>query len=221
MEVSFLDLKSREVVNVYDGRKLGRIIDVVFENESGQILGIVVPGDKRIFRRCEDVFIPIEKVKKLDSEVVLVGIPYDERYRRRQLSKPVSRNLRSFENYYSGLSSDVFYRQERENSFNLYNQKYQNLKNNQKANYKKSNSFSNDYEKDFSDNSEYLKMENQKNKNDFSNSKNKNVSHIYFDNSKNSNFQKSFQEKTENENNCQNSKTSFVRLRPLSSNKYK
>ena len=32
MEVSFLDLREREIVNVYDGKKLGRIIDVVFNN---------------------------------------------------------------------------------------------------------------------------------------------------------------------------------------------
>ena len=31
MELSFLDLKEREIINVYDGKKLGRIIDIVFK----------------------------------------------------------------------------------------------------------------------------------------------------------------------------------------------
>ena len=57
MEVSFLDLKEREIINVYDGKKLGRIIDVVFDNRNGIVKGIIVPGDKKIFRKAEDVFI--------------------------------------------------------------------------------------------------------------------------------------------------------------------
>lgn len=125
MEVSFLDLKSREVVNVYDGRKLGRVIDVVFENGSGQLLGIVVPGDKKIFRRCDDIFIPLEKIKKLGSDIILVGLQFDERYRKSNFQKPASRNLKSYENYYSGLPSDVFYRPEREN-LNRQNSYFQN-----------------------------------------------------------------------------------------------
>ena len=140
MEVSFLDLKSREVVNVYDGRKLGRVIEVVFENGSGQLLGIVVPGDKKIFRRCDDIFIPLEKIKKLGSDIILVGLQFDERYRKSNFQKPASRNLKSYENYYSGLPSDVFYRPEREN-LNRQNSYFQNYYGNVPNGYYGKNSF--------------------------------------------------------------------------------
>lgn len=140
MEVSFLDLKSREVVNVYDGRKLGRVIDVVFENGSGQLLGIVVPGDKKIFRRCDDIFIPLEKIKKLGSDIILVGLQFDERYRKSNFQKPASRNLKSYENYYSGLPSDVFYRPEREN-LNRQNSYFQNYYSNMPNRYYNRNCF--------------------------------------------------------------------------------
>lgn len=140
MEISFLDLKSREVVNVYDGRKLGRVIDVVFENGSGQLLGIVVPGDKKIFRRCDDIFIPLEKIKKLGSDIILVGLQFDERYRKSNFQKPASRNLKSYENYYSGLSSDVFYRPEREN-LNHQNSYFQNYYGNVPNGYYEKNGF--------------------------------------------------------------------------------
>ena len=140
MEISFLDLKSREVVNVYDGRKLGRVIDVVFENGSGQLLGIVVPGDKKIFRRCDDIFIPLEKIKKLGSDIILVGLQFDERYRKSNFQKPASRNLKSYENYYSGLPSDVFYRPEREN-LNRQNSYFQNYYGNMQNEYFGKNGF--------------------------------------------------------------------------------
>ena len=44
MEVSFLDLREKEIVNVYTGSKLGRISDVVFNSSNGRVLGVLVPG---------------------------------------------------------------------------------------------------------------------------------------------------------------------------------
>lgn len=102
MEVSFLDLKEREVINVYDGKKLGRIIDVVFNNRNGAVRGIVVPGDKKIFRKAEDIFIPIEKIKRIGNDVILVGIQSEEFYRKDRYRQDVDRNIRSYENYYHG-----------------------------------------------------------------------------------------------------------------------
>ena len=46
METSYLELRCKEVVNVVDGRKLGHIVDVVFDLANGCLLGLVVPGEK-------------------------------------------------------------------------------------------------------------------------------------------------------------------------------
>ena len=72
MEVSYSALKNKEVVNVTDGKKLGHVIDILFDNASGEVKGVVVPGDKRLFRKTDDVFIPLARVKKIGDDVVLV-----------------------------------------------------------------------------------------------------------------------------------------------------
>lgn len=78
MEILFTDLKEKEVVNVYDGKKLGRIIDLVFDIQTGKVIGIVVPGERKIFRRADDIFVPLEKLKRIGDDVILVGIQVQE-----------------------------------------------------------------------------------------------------------------------------------------------
>ena len=75
MEISFADLKEKEIINIYDGKKIGRIIDVLFDIESGVVRGIVVPAEKKLFRKGEDIFIPLEKLKKIGDDVILVKLP--------------------------------------------------------------------------------------------------------------------------------------------------
>lgn len=74
MEISFVDLKEKEIVNVFDGRKLGHIIDIVFDINTGIVQGVFVPGEKKFFRKSEDVFVPLEKIKKIGDDVVLVKL---------------------------------------------------------------------------------------------------------------------------------------------------
>ena len=74
-EISFTELRCKEVVNACDGRKLGRITDIIFSNESGKIRGIVTPYVKRsFFGKDQEVFIPWKCVKKLGEDVIIVDI---------------------------------------------------------------------------------------------------------------------------------------------------
>lgn len=77
MDICFLDLREKEVVNVYNGRKLGRVIDILFDTDSGVVRGIVVPGDKKLFHRNDDVFVPLEKIRRIGGDVILVGLKQD------------------------------------------------------------------------------------------------------------------------------------------------
>ena len=79
MEVSFSQLKEKEIINLFDGKKLGRVIDVVFESSNGVVKGIVVPGERKIFRKNEDVFISLEKIRKIGDDVILVSLRMDSR----------------------------------------------------------------------------------------------------------------------------------------------
>ena len=36
-DISFIELRCKEVINASDGRKLGRITDLIFSNETGKI----------------------------------------------------------------------------------------------------------------------------------------------------------------------------------------
>ena len=62
MEISFRELKCKDVINIIDGRNLGRPSDIVFTYPQGCVYGIAVPGKRglNIFKR-NDVFIPLKK----------------------------------------------------------------------------------------------------------------------------------------------------------------
>lgn len=75
MEISFTELKDKEIINVFDGKKLGRIIDILFDNTNGVVKGIVVPGEHKLFRKNEDIFVPLAKLKKIGDDVILVSLP--------------------------------------------------------------------------------------------------------------------------------------------------
>ena len=77
METSFLELRCKEVVNVVDGKRLGHIVDIVFNLENGCILGVVVPGEKsfwNVFKGGMELFIPLSQIVKVGEDAVLVEL---------------------------------------------------------------------------------------------------------------------------------------------------
>lgn len=68
------DIRQKEVVNVLDGRKLGPIVDIEFDLETGRITAIVVPSGSKfnIFGKAKEYIIPWEKIKKIGEDVILV-----------------------------------------------------------------------------------------------------------------------------------------------------
>jgi YlmC/YmxH family sporulation protein len=72
------ELRTREVINISDGRKLGAVVDVDIDLESGRLRAIVVPGQRgmfSIFGRNEDIVIPWDKIKRIGQDVILVERP--------------------------------------------------------------------------------------------------------------------------------------------------
>ena len=80
MDISYNELKSKEIINLADGKKLGHVVDVLFDSVNGRVSGIVVPGEKRIFRKNEEIFIPLEKVRKIGDDVVLIRFDIQPAY---------------------------------------------------------------------------------------------------------------------------------------------
>ncbi|MGI6604552.1 MAG: YlmC/YmxH family sporulation protein [Firmicutes bacterium] len=69
------ELRTREVVNISDGRKLGNVVDVDIDLEAGRIRALIVPGTSKVlgfFGRNEDLVISWEKIKRIGHDVILV-----------------------------------------------------------------------------------------------------------------------------------------------------
>ncbi len=73
-ELSFCELRRKDIVSINDGRKLGRIIDLVF-SPSGRVQGIVAPyGRKFLFFQSQEVYIPYSNIKTIGEDIILVDI---------------------------------------------------------------------------------------------------------------------------------------------------
>ncbi len=78
MELSFNELKKRDVINVPDGRCMGRITDLRLSFPNGTLAGIIVPGRKNrgifaLFDRSE-IYIDRSRIIKIGGDVILVDI---------------------------------------------------------------------------------------------------------------------------------------------------
>ena len=75
-DYTFCELREREVVNVADGKKLGRIIDIAF-TEKGVIVGLIVPNERKFIKNLssnDNLFIPYGNVLKIGNDVILVDL---------------------------------------------------------------------------------------------------------------------------------------------------
>ncbi|MBE7087572.1 MAG: YlmC/YmxH family sporulation protein, partial [Clostridiales bacterium] len=78
MELTFKDLKSREVINLTDGRSLGHITNLSINFPSGKLAGIIVPERKKgciagLFDKSE-LFIDVKRILKIGNDVILVDL---------------------------------------------------------------------------------------------------------------------------------------------------
>ncbi len=74
-ELSYCELRAKEIINTADGRRLGRIVDIVFSGDNGEVKGIVVPYVRKFFfSRSQEIFIPWSCINKIGDDVILVHI---------------------------------------------------------------------------------------------------------------------------------------------------
>ncbi len=72
------DLRSREVINIQDGRRLGLINDLDVDLEKGRIRALIVPGSGKLFGVFggeRDYVIPWENIVKIGIDTILVELP--------------------------------------------------------------------------------------------------------------------------------------------------
>lgn len=95
MEMTFSELRTKEVVNTADGRKLGKICDMVFCYPENKILGFIVPGQRSFGMKKSDFFIDLKNIVKIGDDVVLVNVGCARAPANRQKSCPPNPTPRS------------------------------------------------------------------------------------------------------------------------------
>lgn len=79
MELSFSELRTKEVINTLDGRRLGKVCDVVLCYPENRWLGIVVPGGRGFGRKKNELFIELRSIAKIGEDVILVNVGFPRR----------------------------------------------------------------------------------------------------------------------------------------------
>jgi YlmC/YmxH family sporulation protein len=68
----------KEVIDIESGRRLGELIDVEIDEDTGRITAIVVPGETKLFGLIGggsgDVIIPWAQIKKIGPDCILVEV---------------------------------------------------------------------------------------------------------------------------------------------------
>ncbi len=71
------DFRQKEVINISDGKRLGFIYDVDFDDKEGFINALVIPGNGKvfgIFGKDTEYVIPWDAIKKIGEDIVLVDL---------------------------------------------------------------------------------------------------------------------------------------------------
>jgi YlmC/YmxH family sporulation protein len=71
------ELGQRDIINLVDGSRLGPVRDVYIDLESGQVLSLVLSGERKYFQLLNagsDIIVPWDKVKKIGVHTVLVEV---------------------------------------------------------------------------------------------------------------------------------------------------
>lgn len=167
-ELSYIDLRSKEVVNLLDGRRLGRICDIVFSAGQGEVLGIVVPYSRRLFGRNQEVFVPWRCIDKIGEDVILVKIFLDG------VTRPQNRKGSYFDNnaYRASINNAGDFENAYANAYNNPNAQNVNTNSKNSSNHDDNEDYSNNYNQNKSSSK---KFNNNKNNNYNQNSYNQNV----------------------------------------------
>ena len=69
------DLRNKEVIDVYDGKRLGYVCDCEIDIISGKLLSLIVPHQsslKGIFTKTENIVIPWKQIRKIGDDIIIV-----------------------------------------------------------------------------------------------------------------------------------------------------
>ncbi|MDR0949193.1 MAG: YlmC/YmxH family sporulation protein [Lachnospiraceae bacterium] len=75
--MTFSELKSKDVINIKDCKRLGRVSDLEFDACNGCIQSVLIPGGGKLasFLHCEpEIIIPFHDIRQIGPDIILVDI---------------------------------------------------------------------------------------------------------------------------------------------------
>ena len=74
MEISFSELRAKEVINTQDGRKLGKVSDILLCYPENRWVGLIVPNGKGVCFKKQELFIDLKSIVRIGEDVILVNV---------------------------------------------------------------------------------------------------------------------------------------------------
>ncbi len=77
----FCELKEKDIVNRCDCKRLGRVSDLIFDEKTGAVCAIVVPGPNRLLGFLspdQEYIIPWKCICQIGPDIILVEIHEEE-----------------------------------------------------------------------------------------------------------------------------------------------
>jgi YlmC/YmxH family sporulation protein len=70
------ELQRKDIINIKDGKKVGKIIDVEFDSNGYMIKFIIEKAHfvKSLFTQSEEIYIKFTQIKKMGEDVILIDI---------------------------------------------------------------------------------------------------------------------------------------------------
>lgn len=71
------DIRDKEVINLFNGERLGYINDFEIDLEKGSLIGIIIPGEGKVmsfFSKTNDLLINWNKIIKIGTDTILVNL---------------------------------------------------------------------------------------------------------------------------------------------------
>ena len=76
--MSLSELRTKDVVNTLDGRRLGKVMDIEFDDQDGHVDALVVPGEFKVGNMIRGekcgIVIPWQRICKIGENVILVEL---------------------------------------------------------------------------------------------------------------------------------------------------
>ena len=76
--MSLSELRTKDVVNTLDGKRLGKVMDIEFDAHTGQVEALVVPGEFKVGNMLRGekcgIVIPWQRICRIGENVILVEL---------------------------------------------------------------------------------------------------------------------------------------------------